>query len=152
MTPFKAILPGVMLVLFSCSTNDHFVTSREINKQCTLEKQAALTAIRLRNRGKSRQELAGTLPALDKDSSRLLVYLHEIVQESYQYPALNEITYPAYRFELCARQLAGKPYPVNVAHIYPALLSCQHEFGDSVSPAAEACISTCFTNYQKQKR
>ncbi len=106
--------------------------------------QTAVTAIRLRDRGKSKQQLAKALPPLHKDSSRLLVYMHEILDETFQYQDLNEIIYPTYRFELCARQLTSKPYPYNIAKVYPALIRCQHLYGSKASTKSTACIVSSF--------
>lgn len=130
--------------LSACSNKKPFSTAREINQECMLEMQTAVTAIRLRDRGKSKQQLAKALPPLHKNSSRLLVYMHEILDETFQYQDLNEIIYPTYRFELCTRQLTNKSHPYNITKVYPALISCQQKFGQQASPEGTACIVESF--------
>lgn len=153
MTSVKtAILLFIIPLLCSCTADKPFDTVREIHQQCMLERQTALTAIRLRNKGKTRQQLAGSLSALDRESGRLLVVMHEIVKEIYQYPALNEAIYPAYRLQLCQRQLGGKPYPINFAQIYSALLLCQQQQANSTSSATDNCVTRSFSTNSKQKR
>lgn len=134
----------IVLLISSCAAKQPFSNAKEINEQCMLEMEAARTAIRLRDKGKSRQDLAQSLPQLNKDSSRLLVFMHEILNEVFHYRQLNEVIYPTYRFELCSRQLTHKDYPYNIQKVYPDLLECQEKFGKKASSEGTHCIITSF--------
>jgi hypothetical protein len=136
------LLLGNLLFFAACATKDPYNSAREINEECIVEMEAARTAIHLRDKGKTQQEMAATLPPLNKSSSRLLVQLHQIIEESYRYPALNEVIYPTYRFELCVRQLTNKPYPADIKMAFPTLMGCQQQYGRHASTAATQCVTS----------
>ena len=139
------LVPLSSLLLFSaCATKDPNSSAREINQECIIEMEAARTAIHLRDKGKTQQEMAATLPPLEKNSSRLLVQLHQIIEESYRYPQLNEVIYPTYRFELCVRQLTNKPYPRDIKTAFTNLMDCQQKYGMNASTKATRCVSAVF--------
>jgi hypothetical protein len=140
-TTKQLTLLTLFVLLSACASKEHFSTAKEINEECQVEMQAALTAVRLRNEGKPKSVLLAPLPAITEQSSRLLVNLHTIVDETYQYPALNEMIYPTYRFDLCLRALQQKPYPVSLAAVEPALLNCQRQFGLESSAQSTQCVS-----------
>jgi hypothetical protein len=133
-----------LFIVSACATKKPYPSAKEINEECILEMEAARTAIRLRDKGKSQQEMAATLPPLNKDSTRLLVYLHQIVDESYRYPKLNEVIYPTYRFELCIRRLTNKPYPDDIERVYANLMECQQQYGNKASNTATRCVTAAF--------
>ncbi len=144
----KQLASVTLFVLLSgCASKERFTTAKEINEACQVEMQAALTAVRLRNEGKPKSALLAPLPAITEHSSRLLVNLHVIVDETYQYPALNEMIYPTYRFDLCLRALQQKPYPVSLAPVEPALLNCQRQFGLESSAQSTQCVSAAIDAY-----
>ena len=105
-----------------------------------MDLEAARTAMRLRDQGKRQAELLQTLPPLTPESSRLLQQMYQIVEEVYAYPTLNQVIYPTYRFEYCARQLQHLPVPAQLAQIAPQLQACQNQFGNTVSAQAVACV------------
>jgi hypothetical protein len=132
----------MVMMMAACASKERFDSARAINEECQLEMQAARTAVRLRNQGKPKSELLAPLPALAENSSRLLVNLHMIVYETYQYPDLNEMIYPTYRFDLCLRTLQHKPSPDSVTLLIPDLLQCQAQFGLESSEQSTQCVST----------
>ena len=136
------LLLGSLLFFAACATKDPNSSAKEINQECIIEMEAARTAIHLRDKGKTQQEMAATLPPLDKNSSRLLVQLHQIIEESYRYPGLNEVIYPTYRFELCVRQLTNKPYPRDIKTAFTSLMDCQQRYGMNASTAATQCVTS----------
>lgn len=148
------LFPVLTLLLFftGCAEKKPFTTANQINEECTLEMEAARTAVLLRNDGMSRDDLSRTLPPLNKDSSRLLVFMHEILGEVYKYKDLNEVIYPTYRFELCSRQLTNKPYPYTITQIYPALLACQSRFGKNASTDATKCVLSGFQSGNRSEK
>jgi len=144
MRPEYLWLLAFVMLMSSCAAERPFNTARQINEECILEMETARTAIRLRERGKQKHELAQNLPPLDSHSNRLLYNIHVILDEVYQYDKLNEVIYSTYRFELCSRQLNNKTYPYNISIIYPALLTCQQEFAAEATPEATQCIVASF--------
>jgi len=140
------LFPVLLFPLFftGCAEKKPFTTANQINEECTLEMEAARTAVLLRNDGMSRENLSRTLPPLNNNSSRLLFFMHEIVEEVYKYKELNEVIYPTYRFELCSRQLTNKSYPYTITQIYPTLLACQNKFGKKASIDATNCVLSGF--------
>jgi len=125
----------------ACASKESFHTAEAINEECHAEMQAARTAIRLRDKGKPKSLLLEPLPQITADSSRLLVKLHAIVYEAYQYPALNEMIYPTYRFELCLRELQQQSYPVSLQVVAAGLLNCQMQYGLQSSASSTQCVS-----------
>ena len=138
------IKPGILvsglLLVSACATRDIPNTAKEINEECGFEMQAARTAIRLRDKGKSKTHLQSQLPPLDKDSSRLLVNMYDITDEVYKYTQLNETIYAIYRFELCQRELLNKPRPPSMQAVLPDLLKCQQEFRIKSSVKSTQCV------------
>lgn len=130
-----------LFLVGACATKQPYSTAAEINEECIIEMEAARTAIQLRDKGKTRDYMASTLPPLDKNSSRLLVQLHQIVDESFHYSELNEVIYPTYRFEMCVRQLTGKTYPRSIQNVHSKLMACQQQYGKQASTAATQCVT-----------
>ena len=135
-----SLVLALISALYACASKERFNTANAINEECRLELEAARTAVRLRDQGKTQASLAEKLPAIQANSSRLLLTLHEIVTETYQYSALNEVIYPTYRFELCLRQLLHKPYPKSLASAEPGLLVCQRRYGTQSSQQSTECV------------
>ena len=138
------IKPSLLLILVSllgaCASKERFNTPQKINEECNMEMQAARTAVRLREKGKPETFMQETLPPIKPESSRLLHNLYDIVNETYQHTALNEVVYPTYRFELCMRQLQNKPYPTSLAVIEPSLIECQQQFRMESTKQSTECI------------
>lgn len=138
------IKPGLLvsglLLVSACATRDIPNTAREINEECGFEMQAARTAIRLRDKGKTKTHLQLQLPPIDKNSLRLLIKMHEITDEVYEYTQLNETIYATYRFELCQRELLNKPLPASISIVTPKLMRCQQTFGNKSSVKSTNCI------------
>lgn len=140
-----ALLLCTLLCLSSCATRND---AKAINAACTLEMEAARTAVLLRDEGKTKTAMLQTLPPLTPTSSRLLQQLHAIVAEVYTQPGLNEVIYPTYRFQYCIRQLQHQPVPQSLAEIQPRLLSCQQTYGTLASPESTTCILDSFPRDQ----
>ena len=135
-----SLLLTTITLLGACANQEHFNSAREINEECHMEMQAARTAVRLRDQSKPKSLLQDQLPPIKPDSSRLLINLHAIVAETYQYNTLNEVIYPTYRYELCLRQLQNKPYPKSLAVIEQPLSNCQQQFALQSSKQSTECI------------
>jgi len=114
--------------------------------------QAALTAVRLRDKDTTKSMLLEKLSPLQKDSSRLLVNMYQIVDEVYSHSWLNESIYPTYRFELCQRQLLSKPYPLALVPVLPILKQCQLKYGIEASEQATECILTGLDNFTAKEQ
>ncbi len=150
MNHLNLTLPALLLFVSACA-NDPYDSPKEINEACTFEMQAAQTAIKLRNKNKSKSSLLAKLTPLEKDSSRLLVNMYQIVDEVYAHSWLNETTYPTYRFELCQRQLLYKPYPLTIEPVIPLLKDCQQQYGTISSEQATNCIVNGLDNHTPSK-
>lgn len=142
---------SILLMFVNACANDPYDSANEINEACNFEMQAALTAIKLRDKNKSKSTLLNKLSPLKEDSSRLLVNMYQIVDEVYSHIGLNDSIYPTYRFELCQRQLLYKPYPLTIEPVLPALKQCQHQFGAKSSKQATECILNGLDNYTAEK-
>lgn len=144
------IKTGLLLILTTlasaCATKDIPDNVKEINQACSFEMQAARTAVRLRDKGKTREDLLAKLVPIDKDSSRLLIEMHEITHEVFDYPLLNDVVYSTYRFELCQRELLRKPVPASLEAVLPMLQQCQQHFGDQSSVKGTTCILDAVKN------
>lgn len=141
------LLAAGLLAVGGCASGP---TRHEIRRECRLEMDAARTAIQLRNQGKDKMAMLRTLPPLHKNSTRLLHQMYQIVDETYDAPALNEIVFGIYRYELCARQLRRQPVPANISTVYPRLKSCQARFNKQVTKQAVHCVQTVFPANPKQ--
>ena len=128
------------LFLSGCASRDIPSTATEITEECGFEMQAARTAIRLRDKGKTKTFLKSQLPPIDKNSLRLLLKMHEITDEVYEHTQLKETIYTTYRFELCQRELLNKPRPPSIQAVLPELLKCQQEFKQQSSVKSTNCI------------
>lgn len=138
----RRVLPLVpLLCTVACSGPQ---TAKEINQECATEFQAARTAVRLRDKGRPAELLKQQLAPIDVHSSRLLIRLHQIVDEAYAHTAMNETVYAVYHFELCQREFLRKPVPTKLQQIEPALLACQQQFGNQSSSEATICIQQAF--------
>jgi hypothetical protein len=153
----KATLKKLCLLLVTvsllgaCASKERFNTAKAINEECQVEMQAARTAVRLRDKGKTKADMQAQLPPIEPDSSRLLINLYEIVTETYQFNSLNEVVYPTYRFELCMRQLQGKAYPASLALIEQPLLDCQDQYALQSSAQSTACILQAMDQFTPQQ-
>jgi len=130
----------LLILTTGCATRNIPDTAKEINEECAFEMQAARTAIRLRDKGKTNEDLKSKLPPLEQNSLRLLKKMYEISDEVYQYTDLNEMVYTTYRFELCQRELLGKSLPVSTQTVLPDLLACQQQYQDKSSVKSANCI------------
>ncbi len=139
MKMIRLSLPFIILLISACANNP-YDSPKEINEACRFEMQAALTAIKLRNKDKPKSNLLAKLTPLEKNSSRLLVNMYQIVDEVYSHVELNETIYPRYRFELCQRQLSYKSYPLTIEPVLPMLKRCQQQFGSDSPEQATTCI------------
>ncbi len=138
---FKLFLsPTLLLLLSACTIGERFNTPAAINEECSLEMQSARTAVRLRDKGKPYDWLKNQLVPLSEHSSRLLMNMHEILDEVFKHTELDETIYPTYRFELCMRQLQKKPYPISLAAIKPGLSVCKKTYGNKSSANSTQCV------------
>jgi len=137
---FLLVASFLLLFLSGCATRDTPNTANEINEECGFEMQAARTAVRLRDKGKTKTHLQAQLPPVDKNSLRLLKKMYEITDEVYEHTQLNETTYTTYRFELCQRELLRKPMPPSIQAVLPELLKCQQEYKMQSSVKSTKCI------------
>ena len=138
------------LILIGCAEHPQ-VSNHTIRQQCRMEMETARTAIRLRDQGKSKQEMLQTLPPLHPDSTRLLQQMYHIVDEIYAFADLNEIVYATYRFDYCARQLQRQAVPEKFQNILPQLQACQTQFGMQVSKPAMVCVRAVFPKQPKMQ-
>ena len=137
----KTCLLFITVLLGSaCATRDVPKIAKQINEECGFEMQAARTAIRLRDQGKPKSFLTKGLAPIEKDSSRLLIKMHEISEQVYAYQELNEVVYATYHFELCQRELQNKARPASLQSVLPELLKCQQTFGLQSSVESTNCI------------
>ena len=146
-----SLLLATIALLGACANQERFNNAKEINEECHMEMQAARTAVRLRDQGKSKSLLQDQLPPIKTDSSRLLINLHAIVTETFYYSTLNEVIYPTYRFELCLRQLQNKPYPTSLAVIEQPLLNCQQQYALQSSKQSTECIQHAIDQLNQQQ-
>lgn len=127
-------------LISACATKDIPDNAQTINEECGYEMHAARSAIRLRDKGKAKKDLLTKLAPIDQNSSRLLIKMHEISNEVYQYAELNEVVYSTYRFELCQRELLHKTVPDSLPDVLPLLLQCQQRYADKSSVKSTSCI------------
>lgn len=133
-----AFLFLILCGLGACATDADNVTET-VHTQCRLELDAARTAVHLRDRGKSKQDMLHSLPPLHTDSTRLLHQLYAIVDETYTFPKLNDVVFGIYHYDNCTRQLRVQAMPA-LESIYPKLLACQARFGRQVDKQAVSCV------------
>ena len=143
MTNKLAVLFILVVTIIGCAKRSDTDT-QAINEACTLEMEAARTAVLLRNKGKSKADLVQTLPPVAESSTRLLQQLHAIVEEVYTFPELNEVIYATYRFQYCVRQLQHRFVPHNLQPIYNELLACQQQYGNQASKESTVCVLNSF--------
>jgi hypothetical protein len=141
-----SILVTAILVVSACTTTRTQQEAEAINIECGFEMQAARTAIRLRDKGTPKATLEAQLVPVSRDSSRLLIKMHEIANEAYQYTELNETVYATYRFELCQRELINKPMPGSLEQVMPQLMHCQDRFANQSSAQSTQCILVAIRN------
>lgn len=141
MKPNSALAGFILILLSGCA---HHPSARAIKSQCRLEMEAARTAVKMREQGKTKTAMLQSLPSLHPDSTRLLFEMHQIVDEAYAFPALNDIVYGIYRFETCARQLQHQLVSPPFQELAPHLLACQEQYRRQVSKAAVACVRGVF--------
>lgn len=130
-----------LLLATGCATDSASKKAKAINEECALEMQAARTAVRLQRAGKPASTLKSRLKPLGEGSSRLMVIMHEVVDEAYRFTDLNETTYAVYRFEICQRQLQKKNYPASITPQHEDLLACQEKFGNRSSAEHTRCVT-----------
>ena len=145
----SVFLIGLFLFVSACA-NDPYDSPKEITEACNFELQAAFTAVKLRDKGKPKLMLLSKLGPLSKDSSRLLVNMYQIVDEIYTHNDLDTIIYPAYRYELCQRQLLFKPHPLTIKPVLPMLKQCQESKDTASAEQATECIVTGLNTFNKK--
>lgn len=141
----------IVVLLTGCARAERFNTAQEINDECRLEMQAASTAVHLRDKGKPKSFLLEALPPVNEQSSRLLINMHAIVAEVYQYKTLNEMIYPTYRHAICLRALQHKPIPPTLTAIETDLLICQQQFGLESNEHSTRCVSSVIDKYSNEQ-
>ena len=68
--------------------------------------------------------------------AELLLSLNDIVEEAFSGLAVDQLTYPAYRAEICQRRLAGKPVPDDFRVSQPKLVECSKKPQNEAIPCA----------------
>jgi len=102
-----------------------------VQRDCERIGFAAASAVGDRARGATREQLLEVLPSLERsearsDSSdhRVLKAMHEIVDEVFDYPPLNEAAYMVYKTESCYQAEWNGAAPKPFAEAHDALLAC----------------------------
>jgi len=121
----KLLIP-ILLLLNGCANSQH-KSEKFIQNACAFESLAAGTAIKLRDKGKTKADLQSDLVPLDKNSSRLMVNMYQFTDEVFEHGWINQMTYSNYRLELCHRQLRQKHYPLTMNPILTMLRQCQQK-------------------------
>ena len=68
--------------------------------------------------------------------AELLLSLNDIVEEAFSGLAVDQLTYPTYRAEICQRRLAGKPVPDDFRVSQPKLVECSKRPQNEAIPCA----------------
>lgn len=109
---------------------------------CRPEMERAGAAVGLRDKGKTKAELAAGLPAMAKAQPYMAAVMASILDDVYANPSVKKYPYFAYRSASCYLRVAGKPAPATFAAVADKVLSCQSEFGEEPSDPYFLCIQT----------
>lgn len=135
---------GIILSGLSLCACAHTPSDNEIKSQCRLEMEAARTAVQLREQGKTKQAMLETLPPLHSDSTRLLRVMYQSINDTYDFPNLNENVYGAYRLVYCIRRARHKNLPNKLSEVSEKLMRCQNSFGKTINGDLISCIRGVF--------
>ncbi|MES2933218.1 MAG: hypothetical protein V4805_07000 [Pseudomonadota bacterium] len=107
---------------------------------CKQDQQAAVGAIALRDKGKTKEELSKPLPPRGPDNNRLAKLMYEILDDIYGYPEIKEFPYYVFRSEMCFRSAQGLSNPSGFPVIARKALECQTTHGAAQSHELINCI------------
>lgn len=111
-----------------------------VTAACTLEQQAAVSAISMRDQGQSKSQLLAPLPKPSDTNNPLATAMYSIVEDIYAYPQLASFPYFAYRSELCFRRVEKEPIPASFSLVAEEVLACQNKFGKTSSEPLINCV------------
>lgn len=107
---------------------------------CNQEMQRAAAAVGLRDKGKTKDELAAVLPKMAKTQPYMAWVMASILDDVYAVPAIKKYPYFAYRSASCFLRAAGKPAPKSLSAVSEPVLACQAKFGEEPSDPYYLCI------------
>ena len=107
---------------------------------CNQEMQRAAAAVGLRDKGKTKDELAVALPAMAKTQPYMAWVMASILDDVYAVPAIKKYPYFAYRSASCYLRAGGKPSPKSLSAVSERVLACQAKFGEEPSDPYYLCI------------
>jgi hypothetical protein len=128
---------------------------------CDTETRATISAVRMRDQGKTREQLLAPLPTLAQtkqaasssspqaqSGARLSMLMHSIVDDIYSNPQVAVFPYYVYRSVSCANRLAGQPVPQFFSEVSASVLACQEQHGVDQSVKLTDCIASAVDAYR----
>jgi len=109
---------------------------------CIMEIKAAVSAIKLRDAGRPKQDLASALPSRDDKGNYLATAMYSILDDVYDNPSVQSFPYYTYRLLTCHARFQGRPVPKDFSIVASAVLACQKQFGINPSDSLINCIRT----------
>ena len=105
-------------------------SARADREQCFGTYAMAASAISNRDNGLTQDQLRQSIPPRDaanrlpQSSKALLLLMHQILDEIYETPQIDEITYAVFKAEQCYRQASKKPTPDDFKAVAAQLFEC----------------------------
>ncbi|WP_154668066.1 hypothetical protein [Pseudoduganella violaceinigra] len=107
---------------------------------CKQDQQAAVSAVALRDKGKTKEEMARLLPERGPNNNRMAQLMYEVLDDVYGYPEIRQFPYYVFRSEVCFREAQRKSIPVGFRLVAADVLACQSKYGDNEKNEIIDCI------------
>jgi hypothetical protein len=129
------------LTTFNCMAQSGPKTDLEAaTRACKQDQEAAIGAVGLRDKGKTKEALAKILPPRGPDNNRLAKLMYEVLEDVYGYPEIKQFPYYVFRSEMCFRSVQGLPNPSSFTVVSKDVLECQAKHSEAVSDELINCI------------
>jgi hypothetical protein len=107
---------------------------------CKLDQQAAVSAVAMRDKGKTKEEMAKVLPERGPKNNRMAQLMYEILDDIYETPEIKAFPYYIFRTEVCFRETQKKSKPVGFKVVVSDILECQKKHGAGAGNEIIDCI------------
>lgn len=107
---------------------------------CKLDQQAAVSAVAMRDKGKTKEEMAKILPERGPRNNRMAQLMYEILDDVYGTPEIKEFPYYVFRTEVCFRETQKKSNPAGFKVVASDILECQKKHGAGAGNEIIDCI------------
>jgi hypothetical protein len=107
---------------------------------CKQDQQAAVSAVALRDKGKTKEEMAKLLPERGPHNNRMAQLMYEVLDDVYGYPEVRQFPYYVFRSEVCFREAQRKAIPAGFKIVAFDVLACQSKYGEKEKNEIIDCI------------